>query len=112
MTDRAPGVDRAAERLVDIDHVSYGDERERSLYMEAATFGMMLGVWACFIGSFVFALFGEVLVPVVLIAVSMVPAYGTLWYAERRGVQPFELLRVLRIEAASRRPSASQSFCC
>lgn len=85
-------LDKAAERLIDIDNVNHGDERERAIYMEAATFGMTLGVWGCFFASLVFAVFGQILLPIVLICVAMIPSYGTLWFASRRGVSTLDLL--------------------
>jgi len=92
MNHKHSTLDRAAERLIDIDNVSHGDERERAIYMEASTFGMTLGIWGCFFASLVFAIFGQILLPVVLISVAMIPSYGTLWFANRRGVNTLELL--------------------
>lgn len=89
--NRTSVLDRAAEQLVNMDNANYADERERSVYLEAQTFGMQLSVLACWLGALLFALFGQILIPLVLILLPLVPALGALWYAKRRGVNQYRV---------------------
>ncbi|WP_051477048.1 hypothetical protein [Arthrobacter sp. Br18] len=84
-------LDRAAERILQLDSASYGDERERAVYTEAATFGMTASLYMGIIGAFITALLGLILVPILLVVFSVIPMYCTMWYAGRRGVNTMDL---------------------
>ena len=90
--NRKNGVlDKAAARLMALDSTTYGDERERAVFMEASTFGMTLGLYVSIAAAVVAAVLGQLLVPVVLLVVMMVPNWSTIWYAHRKGVDISEL---------------------
>ncbi|MFD1506424.1 hypothetical protein FE374_16465 [Georgenia yuyongxinii] len=91
MTDKATYLGRAADRLMDLDNASYGDERERAVFMEASTFGTTIGTYLHLLGAVVAAALGQLLLPVVLVVLMGVPALATGWYASRRGVDISEL---------------------
>lgn len=84
-------LDRAAEKILQLDSASYGDERERAVYTEAATFGMTASLYIGFVGAFITALLGLILVPILLVVFSVIPIYCTMWYAGRRGVNTMDL---------------------
>lgn len=92
MTTKTRGaLDRAAERLMDMDSAVYGDEREQAVVTEASTFGMTIGLYANMAAAVVAALLGQLVLPVVLLVVMAAPTLGTVWYAGRRGVDMNEL---------------------
>lgn len=86
MSSRQSRVDRAVERVMDLDGTVYGDERERAVFMEATTFGFTLGTFVTLGAAAATALTGAVLMPAVLLVVLAVPAWSTSWYANRCGV--------------------------
>lgn len=79
-------LDRAAERLVNMDNADYADERERAVYLEAQAFGMQLSLLTCWLGALFFALFGQILAPLALLLLPLIPVLGARWYGHRRGV--------------------------
>ncbi|WP_206515667.1 hypothetical protein [Georgenia faecalis] len=87
MTKKTPGaLDRAVARMMDLDSPTYGDERERAVFMEATAFGQTLAIYLGLAGALVAAVLGQLLVPVVLLALMWVPSVASIWYASRRGV--------------------------
>lgn len=84
--------DRTVERIMALDSSVYGDERERAVFMEAATFGMTIGVLASLAVALVAAVLGSLLLPVVLIVLAGVPGWATMSYARRRGVDVTDLV--------------------
>ncbi len=97
-------LDRAAEKILQLDSASYGDEREHAVYTEAATFGMTATLYIGFISAFVASLLGLILGPILLLVFSVIPVYCTMWYAGRRGVHTMDLAsrasdRTLRFQA-------------
>jgi hypothetical protein len=84
-------LDRAADRLMDLDSPAYGDERERGLFMEASTFGLTLGMYLNLAAAFLAAVFGQLLLPVVLLVLMSAPSWATLWYGRRRGIDVTEM---------------------
>lgn len=93
--------DRAADRLLALDSVSYGDERERAVFMEATTFGYMLTIYTSIAVAVVAAVLGQLLLPVLLLLLLGLQSWATVWYAGRRGVDVSDL--ALRAEPALRR---------
>lgn len=81
----------AARQLRDWQAVQ-GDEREQSVYNAGGTLGMYTGMYLCFSTALGFALFGHVLVPMVLIILAAVPSLIMIFYSERRGVDAFAIL--------------------
>lgn len=86
MNQRNSVFDRLTDRVMNLDSPAYGDERERTVFMEASSFGLTIGLYAGLVGSVVSAAFGLFLVPTVLLALTILPAAATQWYARRRGV--------------------------
>lgn len=78
------------QRLV--PEVDLADERERATFNEGGTYGMFIGMYLGYLTALVFALFGHLLVPFVLLALGVMPAMVTLTYAEKRGVDAFAIL--------------------
>lgn len=91
MTSKLRAIDRAVDRMMDLDSPTYGDERERSVFMAAATFGMTLGMLTCLAVAVVAAVLGALLLPVVALILMGVPSWATISYARRRGVAVDEL---------------------
>jgi hypothetical protein len=91
---------RAADRFMNLDSASYGDERERVVFMEASTFGTTIGTYLHLLGAVIAAAFGQLLLPLVLLVLMCVPALATGWYAARRDVDVPELAE--RAEAATK----------
>ncbi len=83
--------DRAADRLLALDSASYGDERERAVFMEATTFGFMLTIYVSMAVAVVTAVLGQLLLPVLLLLLVGLQSWATIWYAGRRGVDVSEL---------------------
>lgn len=92
MSPKVNVVDQAAEKLVNIDNANHADERERSVHMEAQAFGMQLSGLTCWVGALVLAIFGQILTPLVLIILPVIPALGAQWYGRRRGVDHYRLV--------------------
>ena len=92
MNRRATVVDRAAEQLVNMDNAGYADEREQSVNLEAEAFGMQLTRLTCWVGALLFAVSGQILLPLVLVVLPLIPELGSLWYAARRGVNQYRLM--------------------
>lgn len=69
-----------------------GDEREQSVYNAGGALGTYIGMFLCFFTALGFALFGHVLVPLVLMVVAAVPSLVMITYSERRGVDAFAIL--------------------
>jgi len=93
MTRRSNGrVDRALDRMMALDSPVYGDERERAVFMESATFGMTVGLVASLGAAVVAAVLGTLVLPAVLLVAAAVPSWGTAFYAKRRGVDINELV--------------------
>lgn len=91
MTSKLRAIDRAVDRLMDLDSPTFGDERERSVLMAAATFGMTLGMLTCLVVAVVAAALGALLLPVVALMLMGVPSWAMIYYARRRGVAVDEL---------------------
>lgn len=92
MNRRTTVVDKAAEQLVNMDNANYADERERSVYLEAQAYGMQLTMLTCWFTALVLAIFGQLLAPLTLVLIPLVPSLGAQWYAKRRGVNPYRLM--------------------
>lgn len=86
MTRKRNVLDRVAERIMDLDSPAYGDERERAVFMESSSFGLTTGIYAGLLGAVLAAVFGLLLLPVVLLATAVLPSFAALWYAKRRDV--------------------------
>ena len=86
MTRRPSMLDRVAGRLMDLDSPAYGDERERAVFMEASSFGLTTGLYTGLLSALAAAVFGFMLLPVILLVVTILPAAAALWYARRRNV--------------------------
>ncbi|MEE6273461.1 hypothetical protein [Georgenia wangjunii] len=86
MKNTKGALDRAADRLMGADSPTYGDERERAVFMEASTFGNTIGIYVSLAAALVAALLGQVLLPVVLLLVMATPTWVAMWYASRRDV--------------------------
>lgn len=71
---------------MDLDSPAYGDERERAIFMESSSFGLTIGLYVGLLSALVASLFGLVLIPVVLLVVTILPATAAHWYASRRDV--------------------------
>lgn len=92
MTRKPSRLDRAAERIMDLDSPAYGDERERSVFMESNAFGLTVGLYAGLLGAVISAVFGLFLLPTALLVLTgILPSLSALWYARRRGVNPEKL---------------------
>lgn len=91
MTHRPSMLDRVAGRMMDLDSPAYGDERERAVFMEASSFGLTIGLYAGLLSALVASVFGFVLLPVVLLVVTILPAAAAVWYARRREVDVTKL---------------------
>lgn len=91
MSSKQGRVDRAVDRIMGLDGPGYGDERERAVVMEAGTWGMTVGIVASIGAALVAAVLGLLLAPVLLLVLSAVPAFATIGYAQRRGVDLNEL---------------------
>lgn len=78
--------DRMSDRVMDLDSPTYGDERERSVYMESSSFGLTIGLYTGLFGAVIASLFGLMLLPVGLLIMTILPWAATHWYARRRGV--------------------------
>ncbi|MEE6281893.1 hypothetical protein [Georgenia sp. MJ170] len=82
---------RAAGRFMDLDGPAYGDEREKAVFTEAATFGFTLGIYANLVVALVSAVLGSLVVPTVVLALLAVPTWAALWYARRHDVEVDEI---------------------
>jgi hypothetical protein len=91
MTSIRGARDRAADRLLALDSASYGDERERAVFMAATTFGYMVTVYVSMAVAVLTALVGHLLLPVLLMLLVGLQSWATLWYSGRRGVDVSEL---------------------
>lgn len=84
--------DRMVDRLIDIDGEGYGDERERSVLLEANAVGLTVGILASLAAGLVLALLGYLLAPFLLVLLAVLPAgLAATHYARRRHVDPMEL---------------------
>ena len=79
-------LDRMTDRVMDLKSPAYGDERERAVFMESSNFGLTIGLYAGLVGALVASVFGLLLLPVLLLVMTILPAAATHWYARRRGV--------------------------
>lgn len=91
MTHRPNMLDRFAGRMMDLDSPAYGDERERAVVMEASSFGLLMGVYGGLLSALVASVVGFVLLPLVLLAGTILPSAAALWYAKRREVSMEQL---------------------
>lgn len=107
--NRAHGaIGRAADRVMALDNTSYGDERERAIFMEAATFGYVVTTYVTMGVALVAALLGALLFPVVLMVLVGLLSWSTIWYAGRRGVDVHQL--AFRAEKRRQRSVAAVVF--
>lgn len=72
--------------------ITQGDERERAIFTTGGTVGMVWGFCLCLFTAVVFALFGHLLVPFILVLLAGIPTIITTRYAEKRSVDAFEIL--------------------
>ncbi|MCM3660317.1 hypothetical protein M3148_04805 [Georgenia satyanarayanai] len=100
--------DRAADRILALDSASYGDERERAVFMEATTFGYMLTIYVSIAVAVVAAVLGQLLLPVLLLLLLGLQSWATVWYAGRRGVDVSDL--AFRAEANLKRNAGIAVF--
>lgn len=91
MNGKQGRVGRAVDRYMSLDGDSYGDERERAVVTEAATFGFALGIYASLAVALVAAVLGALVLPAVLVALLAVPSWSAIWYAGRHAVDIGEL---------------------
>ncbi|GFZ90329.1 hypothetical protein [Nesterenkonia alkaliphila] len=84
-------IDRAAEQMIDIEHISLPDERERSVYLEAKAFNGELTILGSLALALVAAVFGYPAATIALFLLLALTAGSTGWYAKRRGVDEWEL---------------------
>lgn len=91
MSRKQGALDRAADRMMGLESASYGDERERAVFMEATTFGYATTIYTGLTVALVAAVLGELLLPAVVLLLVGVPSWATIWYAGRRGVDVEEL---------------------
>lgn len=91
-------LDRAADRVMDLDSAAWGDERERAVFTESSSFGLTTALYAGYLGAVIASLFGLILLPVALLLVVNLPAAAATWYAKRRNVN----LRDLAEKAGAR----------
>lgn len=89
--ERRNGKQSADERMLGPE-IDLADERERATFTEGGTYGMFIGMYLAYLTALVFALFGHILVPFVLLALGAMPGMATLAYAEKRGVDAFAIL--------------------
>lgn len=82
---------RSANSLLGSE-IAQGDERERAIFTAGGTIGMVWGFCLCLAAALVFALFGHLLVPFILVLLAGVPTIITTGYAEKRGVDAFEII--------------------
>lgn len=92
MSTKPALMDRAAQRMIESDGADYGDERERSVAMEAQAFGMQLAVLACWLGALLLSLTGQLVAPLALILAPLLPVLGSNWYTRRRGMDSYGLI--------------------
>lgn len=97
---------RAAQPLKE-GQTPQGDEREQSVFNAGGLYGMYIGMCMCLFTALVFALFGHVLVPMVLIVLAAIPSLVMFKYAEKRGVDAFAVLARSRSRAAGAGNAAS-----
>lgn len=76
----------ASERFIGLDGPTYGDERERAVLMEAATFGLTIGIFVNLGVALVASVLGALALPTVLILITAIPAWSMSWYSRRRKV--------------------------
>lgn len=81
----------SADKLLGSE-VTQGDERERAILTTGGTIAMAWGFILCLVTAVVFALFGHILVPFVLVLLAAAPSIITGKYAEKRGVDAFAIL--------------------
>lgn len=91
MTDPKPLSESSTLRVVGPE-IAMGDERERTTFTEGGTVGMYSGMYLSFVTALIFALFGHILVPFVLLVLGTIPAMTALSYAQKRGVDAFAIL--------------------
>lgn len=72
--------------------IAHSDEREQATYHAGGALGMYIGMALTFCVALVFALFGHILVPMVLLVLAAIPSLITISYAEKRGVDPFAII--------------------
>ncbi|PYF98431.1 hypothetical protein SAMN05216184_11188 [Georgenia satyanarayanai] len=101
-------LDRAADRLMALGSASYGDERERAVFMAATTFGYMVTTYVSIAVALVAALFGQLLLPVVVLLLVGLPSWSAIWYSGRRGVDVTEL--AFRAEPRIKRTVGALTF--
>lgn len=80
-----------SERIMDLDSPNYGDERERAVVNEAASYGFSVGTYANLVVALVAAVLGALALPAVLLVLTSVPALAAMAWAKRRGVDMEEL---------------------
>ncbi|GAA2114461.1 hypothetical protein [Kocuria atrinae] len=86
MTRKDTVMGHMADQVMDLDSPAYGDERERSVFMESSTFGLTIALYLGAAGAFTAALFGYLLLPAALLAMIACPSLAASWYAKRKGV--------------------------
>lgn len=86
-----PPADSLSGRFVSPE-LAHGDERERATFTEGGTVAMYTGIYLCFGTALIFALFGHILVPFILLLLGTIPAMTAYRYAQKRGVDTFAIL--------------------
>ncbi|GAB3810623.1 hypothetical protein GCM10028820_00480 [Tessaracoccus terricola] len=82
---------RITDMIMASDSPSYGDERERAVVTEAATFAIGISLFVNLAVALVAAVLGAIALPVVLIILAGSPALAMGWYAKQRSVDLNEL---------------------
>lgn len=100
-------MERHKAQLLEEGRAAQGDEREQSVLNAGGMHGMYIGMCLCLFTALVFALFGHVLVPMVLIFLTAIPSLVMFSHAEKRGVDAFAVLARSRSRAAGATNAAS-----
>lgn len=91
MTTRKPLFDRFADSVMNLDSPSYGDERERAVFMEASAFAITVSMMITLGIGLVAATLGLLLLPATMLAITFAPSLALSVYAKRKGVDITEL---------------------
>ena len=86
MSPKQERINHATSRFLDLGSPAHGDERERAVFAQAATFAFTLGIYANLVVALVAAVLGSLVLPTVVLALLAVPSWAAIWYARRHDV--------------------------
>ena len=86
-------LDRAADRVLSLDSVVYGDERQQRVTLESCALGWTLGIYTAQIGAVIATAVGAIGTSLALFALTFLMAVSANWYAGRRQVDFGDLAR-------------------